>query len=61
MTGNADAVHRSNADAWNETSGWYAIQADRLRRQLAAGGSTLHRQEHKLLNLLPPLGTCSRP
>jgi predicted RNA methylase len=55
MTGSADAVHRSNADAWNETSDWYARRADELREHMAAGGSTLHPQEHKLLKMLPPL------
>jgi SAM-dependent methyltransferase len=55
MTGRADTVHHSNADAWNETSAWYARRADELRETLADGCSTLHQQEHKLLRMLPPL------
>lgn len=55
MTGGADEIHRSNADAWNETSGWYEHRAEELRERLAEGGTTLHQQERKLLKLLPPL------
>lgn len=60
MTESADRIHRSNAEAWNETSSWYSVRAEQVRRHLADGGSTLHKQEHKLLDLLPPLDTWCR-
>lgn len=55
MTGDAAAVHQVNADAWNETAEWYSRRAVELRERLAARGSTLHKQELKLLELFPPL------
>lgn len=57
MTHDVERVHKANADAWDETAGWYERRSDELRRQLTEGGSTLHEQERKLLDLLPPLAS----
>lgn len=48
-------IHAENAKGWDETAGWYSQRAKELYEQLAAGGTTLQQQEHKLLELLPPL------
>jgi SAM-dependent methyltransferase len=53
----AAAVHQSNASAWNQTSRWYEQRAEELRETPGHGGSTLHVQERKLLELLPPLNS----
>lgn len=57
MSKDPRSVHRKNAEAWNETSDWYASRTEGVRELLATGGSTLQDQEQKLLSLLPPMGS----
>ncbi|WP_136519014.1 MULTISPECIES: class I SAM-dependent methyltransferase [Cellulomonas] len=57
MSDDARTVHAENAVGWDETASWYARRAEDLRELLASGGSTLQPQEHRLLGMLPPLGT----
>lgn len=57
----ASHIHAENALAWDQTRSWYEDHVKRAAPTLAAGGTTLHPVEQRILSGLPPLGDwCER-
>lgn len=54
-SGTAGRVHAANAAAWNQTAEWYRARREEMVPRLAAGESTLHPVEQRMLRGLTPL------